>query len=68
MQMWKLMTKTVRNMETYPKYYQSLVRRFDNSFREYTHIIDLDVKRTKAAIEDPTIYRSLTNILMAYCK
>lgn len=55
-------------METYPKYYQSLVRRFDGSFREHSLIIDLDVKRTKAAIEDPTIYRSLTNVLMAYCK
>jgi hypothetical protein len=55
-------------MKAYPKYYQSLTRAFDLPFRDYAAIVDLDVRRTKAAIEDPTIYKKLSNILIAYSK
>jgi hypothetical protein len=52
----------------YPKYYSSLQKFFEPSFKEFGGIIDLDVRRTKAAIEDPLIYKKLTNILLAYAK
>lgn len=50
------------------KYYSSLLKSFNSPFREFLQIIDLDVRRTRIAIENPVIYRSMTNILLSYAK
>ena len=55
-------------MKLYPKYYSSLVKSFDDAFKDFAHTVDLDVKRTKAAVESPQIFKKLTNVLMAYAK
>ena len=45
-----------------------MVKSFEQAFKDFTVIIDLDVKRTKAALDDPIFYKKLTNILLAYAK
>lgn len=55
-------------MMLHPKYYQTLVKSFEGAFKEFNQIIELDAKRTKAAIESPKIYSMLTNILLCYAK
>ena len=55
-------------MKIYPKYYSTLVKSFDLAFKDFSEIIELDVRRTKAATENPAIYKKLSNILLAYSK
>ena len=67
-QAWRVLTRADKNTRTYAKYYQSLTRSFDSAFKDIANIVELDVRRTKAAIDDPAIYKKLTNILVAYSK
>lgn len=62
------MCRVEKNMMLTPEYYKMLNNLLTDSFKEFLAIIDLDVRRTPAAIRDQTIYRKLTNILMAYSK
>jgi hypothetical protein len=62
------LTRTDKQMMLHPKYYQTLVKSFEGAFKEFNQIIELDAKRTKAAIESPKIYSMLTNILLCYAK
>lgn len=49
-------------------YYSLLKEAYSDAFSEFAGIIELDVKRTMAAIENPDIRRKLTNILNCYAK
>lgn len=55
-------------MKLYPKYYHGLLRSYDAAFKDFSATIDLDVRRTKAAVESPAVYKRLTNILFAHAK
>ena len=68
MKLWRTMTRTDKNMNMMPGYYASLIDAFPGSFMEFADIIDLDVRRTQAAYDDPVLRKKLTNILMAYAK
>lgn len=67
-QVWKVLTRTDKNMKLYSKYYLGLVKSFDSAFKDFANIIDLDVRRTKLASENPVIYKKMTNILFSYAK
>ena len=66
--LWLIMTKTDKSMKLAPNYYNSLKSAFKTSFKEFSEIIDLDVRRTPAAVDDPDHHNKLTNILTAYAK
>lgn len=68
MKVWKMLGRVDKNMRMYPKYYATLTRTWDGAFKEYSHIVDLDVRRTTAANDSPVIYASLTRVLLAYAK
>jgi predicted ATP-binding protein involved in virulence len=55
-------------MLLHPKYYQTLVKSFDGAFKEFQQIIELDARRTKAAIESPKVHSILINVLLSYAK
>ena len=63
-----MLSRADKNAKLYPKYYSTMVKSFEQAFKDFTVIIDLDVKRTKAALDDPIFYKKLTNILLAYAK
>lgn len=65
---WKALTRTDKNLKLYPKYYSSLLKSFDAAFKDFANIVDLDVRRTKAACDNPLIYKKLTNILLTFSK
>ena len=67
-EIWKVLARADRNAKLYPKYYATMVKSFEHAFKDFTVIIDLDVRRTKAALEDPVFYKKLSNILLAYAK
>lgn len=68
LKLWKSMTKTDKSMKLSPSYYSSLKSSYTTSFNEFSAIIGLDVRRTPAAVDNPTIYANLTNVLTAYSK
>lgn len=67
-QIWKALTRTDKNLKLFPKYYMSLLKSFDSAFKDFANVVDLDVRRTKAACESPSIYKKLTNVLLAFSK
>lgn len=67
-QVWKVLTRADKNLKLYPKYYTTLTKSFDPAFKDFAHIVDLDVKRTKIAADSQAVFRKLTNILLAYAK
>jgi hypothetical protein len=66
--LWKTMTGTDKNLQLNPNYYVSLVTTFDEAFKDFTAIIELDVKRTPAAHNNQKLRDSLSNILLSYSK
>lgn len=65
---WRITTKADKNSVLNRGYYQSLVDSLEDPFNNFAQVIDLDVRRTPAAIKNKSIYQQLTNILLAYAK
>ena len=65
---WKVLTRADKRAKVYYKMYSGLTKSLTDSTKDFAQIIDLDVKRTKVAIEDPAIYKKLTNVLLSYAK
>lgn len=65
---WRITTKADKNAVLNRGYYESLVNSLEDPFNNFAQVIDLDVRRTPAAIKNKSIYQQLTNILLAYAK
>jgi hypothetical protein len=46
----------------------TLTKSFEPAFKDFAHVVELDVKRTRAAVDNPVIFKKLTNILLTYAK
>lgn len=65
---WRITTKADKNAVLNRGYYESLVNSLEDPFNNFAQVIDLDVRRTPAAIKNKSIYQQLTNVLLAYAK
>ena len=66
--LWLTMTRTDKNLKMYDNYYKSLTGTLMEPFKEFTHIISLDVNRTPQAQGNAELHSQLTNILLSYAK
>lgn len=66
--MWKVIAGTQVKQRIDPEYYTSLTRLSDDSFKDFAHIIELDVKRTYDALASEVIAKSMNRILLNYAK
>jgi hypothetical protein len=67
-QLWRILTKTDKNMQHNQGYYRLLKEAYADAFSEFAGVIELDVRRTMAAIESEDIRKKLSNILNSYAK
>ena len=66
--MWKVLAGISAKQRADPEYYFSLSRLQDDSFKDFAHIIDLDVKRTIDALTSEECAHQMNRILLNYAK
>lgn len=66
--MWKILGGIEAKQRLEPEYYTSLSRLQDDSFRDFEHIIELDVKRTMDALASAEVAAKMNRILLNYAK
>lgn len=66
--MWKVLAGVSAKQRSDPEYYISLTRLYDDSFKEFARIIDLDVRRTVDSLTSEDFANKLNRILLNYAK